>query len=286
MAEIGFKHPHVLHLMFAFTALHLAHCRPNRKEEYIAIADRHYERALILVTPEIAKLNPENCDAVLIAVQMICFISWGRGPQPGEYLAFGRDKRSDWLMMFRGIRTTLASIGRPQFVKTHVPTARAKGRPLPTQEVPEGYEEHLDELREHVEFVSKDTICHEDDVLAVDILREMFHNRYQGIDGEYHVSFGWLFRMTDDFLERLQQRDPIPMVIYAHFVVLIRVLEQFWYMQGWTHHVMSGIWELMPREHRAWLDWPIKRIGNSKANLRKESFPHSYLSKAPIFGDP
>lgn len=260
MAEIGFENPYVLHLMFAFTALHLAHCRPDRREEYTTTADRHYERALVLVTPEIANLNPDNCDAVLVAVQMICFISWGRGPQPGEYLAFGRDKRSDWLLMFRGIRTTLSSIERSQFVKTHAPATRLKGRPLPSQELPEEYEKQLDELRTHIDFVTKDTPTHEDDVHAVDILREMYDNRYHGVDGEYHLSFGWLFRMTDNFLERLQRRDPNLMVIYAHFVVLIRVLEQFWYMQGWTHHIMSGIWELIPREHRAWLDWPIKRI--------------------------
>lgn len=261
MAEIGFDNPYVLHLMFALTALHLAHCRPHRRERYTSTADRHYERALVLVTPEIASLNPKNCDAVLVAVQMICFINWGRGPQPGEYLAFGRDKNSDWLMMFRGIRTTLASIERSNFTKTHASAARSKGRPLPVQEVPEEYEKQLDELREHVKFVTNGTSSHKDDMESVAVLREMYDNRYQGIDGEYHVSFGWLFRMTDDFLERLQQRDPVPMIIYAHFAVLIRVLEQFWYMQGWTHHVMSGIWDLLLPEHRPWLDWPIKRIG-------------------------
>lgn len=261
MADIGFENPYVLHLMFALTALHLAHVRPNRREQYVATADHHYERALTLVTPAIASLNPINCDAVLVAVQMICFISWGRGPQPGEYLAFGREKKSDWLMMFRGIRTTLATVERPEFTKTHAPATRNKARPLPAQEIPEEYEKQLDELREHVDFVTKDSPGHEDDLQSVDILREMYDNRYQGLEGEYHVSFGWLFRMSDDFLERLQQRNPIPMIIYAHFVVLIRVLEQFWYMQGWTHHVMGGIWDLLPREHRPWLDWPIKRIG-------------------------
>ncbi|XPS69862.1 hypothetical protein M3J09_002114 [Ascochyta lentis] len=260
MAEIGFENPYVLHLMFAFTALHLAHCRPTRREQYVATADHHYEQALILVTPEIANLGPSNCDAVLAAVQMICFISWGRGPQPGEYLAFGRDKRSDWLMMFRGIRTTLSSISRKEFAKTHAPATNNKSRPLPAQEAPAGYEKQLDELREHVDFVSKDTPHHEEDTEAVDILREMYNNRYQGIDTEYHVAFGWLYRMTDSFFERLQQRDPTAMIVYAHFVVLISALEQFWYMQGWTHHVMDGIWESLPREHRAWLDWPAKRI--------------------------
>ncbi|KZM27509.1 sequence-specific DNA binding RNA polymerase II transcription factor [Ascochyta rabiei] len=261
MAEIGFENPCVLHLMFAFTALHLAHCRPSRRELYVTTADHHYERALILVTPEIANLSSSNCDAVLAAVQMICFISWGRGPQPGEYLAFGKDKRSDWLMMFRGIRTTLSSVERHRFVKTHAPAAQSKNRPLPAQEVPVGYKEQLDELRQHVDLVTEDTPQHEEDVKAVDVLREMYDNRYQGVDTEYHVVFGWLYRMTDGFLERLQQRDPTTMIMYAHFVVLVCALEQFWYMKGWTHHVMYGIWELLPQEHRAWLDWPAKRVG-------------------------
>jgi hypothetical protein len=260
MADIGFENPFVLHLMFSLTALHLAHCRPNRRLQYVAAADHHYERALILVTPEISNLRPSNCDAVLVAVQMICFISWGRGPQPGEYLAFGKDKNSDWLIMFRGIRTTLESVDRQKFAKTHVPATQGKSRPLSAQG-PEEYERQMDELREHVTFVSKETPNHDDDVKAVKVLREMYDNRYQGIDAEYHVAFGWLYRMTDSFLERLQQRDPIPMIIYAHFVVLMRVLEQFWYMQGWTHHIMAGIWELTPREHRAWLDWPVKEVG-------------------------
>jgi hypothetical protein len=69
--EVAMKNQHVLHLIFAFTALHLAVCRPNRKEHYTTTADYHYERALALVTPEIASLSPSNCDAVLQSVQLV-----------------------------------------------------------------------------------------------------------------------------------------------------------------------------------------------------------------------
>ncbi|EMD87062.1 hypothetical protein COCC4DRAFT_61961 [Bipolaris maydis ATCC 48331] len=261
MAEIGFKNPYVLHLMLAFAAVHLAHYRPHRKEEYAAMADHHYERALVLVTPQIANLNPENSDAILLAEQLICFISWGRGPQPGEYLAFGRDKKSDWLVMFRGIRATFSNVQFLQSDSIHASTANGILPSLPALDVPEEYEKQLDSVMELVSVMSKDTPGYEDDIKAVRILREMYDNRYRNGESEYHVSFGWLYRVTDDFLERLQERGPIPMIIYAHFVVLVRILEQFWYMQGWTHHIMSGIWDLLPREHRAWLEWPIKRIG-------------------------
>ncbi|KAF2125786.1 hypothetical protein P153DRAFT_369782 [Dothidotthia symphoricarpi CBS 119687] len=261
MADMGFDHPYVMHLLFALTALHLAFCRPSRKELYTTTADYHYERALALVTPEIASINASNCDAVLISVQTICFISWARGPQPGEYLAFGQNGRSDWLVMFRGIRTTLESLGRDQFVRSHVPALRYKGRPLSVQDAPAAYEKQLDELHGHISAISKDTPESEDNISAVEILRSCYENRYQGIDGEYHIAFAWLFRMKDDFLDRLQQRDPTPLLIYAHFVVLMHDMERFWYMKGWTHHVMGGIFEALAVEHRMWIRWPMAMIG-------------------------
>ncbi|CAN9257506.1 unnamed protein product [Alternaria alternata] len=258
--EVAMKNQHVLHLIFAFTALHLAVCRPNRKEHYTTTADYHYERALALVTPEIASLSPDNCDAVLQSVQMICFVSWARGPQAGEYLAFGKHGRSDWLVMFRGIRTTLTSLSRDHFSKTHGPNTRGKGRLLPPSDGPFEYEKQLMELKEHIEFVSEPA-DRDDNVDSVEVLQEMYSNRYGGKDGEYHVAFGWLYRMSEDFLDRLQRCDPLPLIIYAHFVVLMHDLEKFWYMKGWTHHVMSGIYEALPIEHKAYISWPMARVG-------------------------
>jgi hypothetical protein len=258
--EIALKHEHVLHFIFAFTALHLATCRPERKETYTATADHHYERALALITPEIAGLNPDNCDGVLQSVQLICFVSWARGPQAGEYLAFGKHGRSEWLIMFRGIRTTLNTLGRSNFTKTHAPAIRSKGRLLPPTDGPFEHEKQIKELKEHIEFVSE-AADREENVHSVEILQEMYSNRYGGKDGEYHVVFGWLYRMSEDFLERLQRRDPLPLIIYAHFVVLMHDLERFWYMKGWTHHVMSGIYEALPTEHKPYISWPMASVG-------------------------
>lgn len=226
--DVALEHRHVLHLMFSLTALQLAYCRPNRKDEYVTKADHHYEHALSSVTYDIANINTDNCDAILLSVQLICFVSWARGPQPGEYLAFGTYGRSDWLVMFRGIRTTLESFGRENFTKTHAPAVRAKGRPLPPLQEPEGYQDQLSELREHVAATSPPAENAED-LEAVDILRECYDSRYGGIDSEYHVVFAWLFRMKDGFLNRLQKRDAVPMIVFAHFVVLMHEMEQFWY---------------------------------------------------------
>lgn len=259
MVDIGFAHHHVLHLMFALTALHLGSCRPSHREDYNARADHHYEHALASVTHDLANINSSNCDGVLVSVQLICFVHWARGPQPGEYLAFGENGQSEWLLMFRGVRTTIESLGKDQFTKTHAPAVRAKGRPLTLVDKPAGYEKQLQELREHVAFASEPSE-RDDNIYSVDVLHECFSNRYDGHDGEYHVVFAWLYRMRENFLERLQQHDSLPLVLYAHFAVLMHEMEIFWYMKGWTHHVMSGIYEALPREHRPWIRWPMAEV--------------------------
>jgi hypothetical protein len=261
MGDVALHNHHVLHLMLALTALHLGNCRPSRKEEYTATANVHYEKALSDVTSELSSINTDNCDALLLSVQLICFVTWARGPQPGEFLAFGEHGKSEWLAMFKGVRTMLNSFERSHFTKTYAPDIRSRNRPLATVDEPLDHEKQLSDLREHVFFVTLDPLEREDNVRSIDILQECYTNRYGGVDSEYHVVFAWLYRMSDAFTERLQQRDPIALIIYAHFAVLMQEMEKFWYMRGWVPHIMSGIFHAIPTEHIPWIRWPMARVG-------------------------
>lgn len=257
--DIALGHTHVLHLMFALTALQLASCRADRRKYYITLADRHYEAALSNVTHAMANIDKDNSDAVLVSVQLICFVNWAKGPREGEYLAFGTQGRSDWLIMFRGVRTT--SEASKQHTSKDVSDARVpQSRPLSSLCEPTGWESQLTELHEHVFAISAPTEKRED-TRALDILRECFTSRYHGEDSEYHVVFAWLYKMSDNFLDRMQQHDPIPLIIFAHFVVLMQEMEQFWYMKDWTKHCMSGIHDALGKEHRPWIKWPMAKIG-------------------------
>ncbi|KAF2258289.1 hypothetical protein CC78DRAFT_587335 [Lojkania enalia] len=260
ITEMGFlpENRHLLSLILCLTALHLAQSRPTLATRYTALADHHYALALPSVTSELSHISPENCDAVLTSVQLICFITWARGPQPGEYLAFGDSGRSEWLIMFRGIRTTLESVGRRFWGKKHALNTHTKGQLLPPHPNPPAFDEPLLELRAHIPRISKNT---EQDLDALDNLLKRYRDRYTGEEGEYHITFSWLYRMGDAFLSTLQQHDPAPLLIYAHFVVLINDMERFWYMKGWTHHVMGGIYSILPDEHRIWMRWAIAQVG-------------------------
>ncbi len=67
--------------------------------------------------------------------------------------------------------------------------------------------------------------------------------------------------MDDGFIEMLDQRSPPALVIFAHFVVLLKYLGSCWWMQGWSTHLLQEIWSLLDQEHRVWIRWPIEEIG-------------------------
>ncbi|KAF2011394.1 hypothetical protein BU24DRAFT_426470 [Aaosphaeria arxii CBS 175.79] len=263
MTELMLQSNHSLHLIFCVTALHLAYCRPARKYEYIELADRHYGLGLPPLTEALANLNADNCDSVYFSVQAVCFVAFARGPQPGQYLAFGENGRSEWLIMFRGIRSTIESISQENFQKTHAINISSTRKPLQPHHVnkPPEWERRLQDLREHVEFLSQNS-QHLDSILrAVDVLINCYDNRYNGKDGEYHVVFAWLYRMDEAYLKLLQQHDSAALMIYAYFAVLMSDLEKFWYMKGWTHHVMSGIYNAMVEGQKTWVRWPMAQVG-------------------------
>ncbi|PVI00572.1 hypothetical protein DM02DRAFT_671889 [Periconia macrospinosa] len=260
VTETALTHYYLLHLIFAITALHLAYCRPSRHEEYTAKANQHYDKALPAVTSELSRLNHDNCDAVLLSVQLISFVGWARGPQPGEFLAFSSaNERSEWLIFFRGIRSTLETLDYNSFKKSLLPQMSARGKILPPNTRPT-FERPLANLRDYIQFASPhDRLA--SNLVALELLLECYHNRYDGVDSEYHLVFSWLFRMEEDFLEAMQKHEAVPLVLFAHFAVLMNDMEGLWYMKGWTTHVLHGIWGILGEEHKVHIRWPIEAVG-------------------------
>jgi hypothetical protein len=75
------------------------------------------------------------------------------------------------------------------------------------------------------------------------------------------LTYSWLYRLDNDFLDAMQRHDAVPLVLFAYFVVLIKDIESFWYMKGWTTHVLGGIWEILKDADKLQLRWPIGIVG-------------------------
>lgn len=74
-------------------------------------------------------------------------------------------------------------------------------------------------------------------------------------------AFFWLYRVEDDFVLCLQQQRPIALVIYAHFVVLLKTMDWSWIIGDWPNHLMAQIYEAVDESWRVRLRWPIEQVG-------------------------
>ena len=103
---------------------------------------------------------------------------------------------------------------------------------------------------------------------AIRELRDCYIVVYQSATAlEASDIFAWLFQISDQYLTLLKGRTQEALSIFAFFCVVPRKLEMHWWMEGFSSHVMSQIYELLDEEHRLWIRWPIDEIGVSLSLL-------------------
>lgn len=75
--------------------------------------------------------------------------------------------------------------------------------------------------------------------------------------------FVWQFDSTRRFFPLLRRAPPMQeaLAIYAHFLILLKKLENTWWLEGWAAHIMDMVWRGLDDEHRHWVEWPIQELG-------------------------
>lgn len=75
--------------------------------------------------------------------------------------------------------------------------------------------------------------------------------------------FVWQWDAVKDFLPLLRGSEPKQeaLVIYAHFLITLKKLENQWWLEGWANHIMERVWASLDEEHRLWIQWPIEELG-------------------------
>jgi hypothetical protein len=75
--------------------------------------------------------------------------------------------------------------------------------------------------------------------------------------------FVWQWDAAKDFIPLLRGSAPHQeaMTIYAHFLVMLKKLENQWWLDGWATHLMERIWNSLDDEYKLWIQWPIQELG-------------------------
>lgn len=298
--KLGFAHPHTLHLILTYSALHMSRheADPERQQQLHDEAVLHFATALQQTRLELSRLGRHNAHALYVSSMLVCFCTFAKGPSDGDFLMFtaGGDGPATWMQLVRGVRTIIETMGSPFMFDEDGPL-RAMVRKDPddrTQdrdaERRERSRQHrpdwrppVNRLRHHIcsllgpagsDRPRNDDVCR----LSLTALEEICPpceamwgktpDEPLERDQEYSV-YAWLYRLDDNFIRCLERKEQIALVVFAYFALLLKELEVYWFMQGWAEHIILGTDQFLDEEHKRWLEWPKEQLGLIEITIKK-----------------
>jgi hypothetical protein len=74
----------------------------------------------------------------------------------------------------------------------------------------------------------------------------------------------WPLKLHPRFVEMLSERLPMALIILAHMVVILKSVNQVWWLSGWGARLLEAITGHLKDEYRIWLTWPTDCIRSER----------------------
>jgi len=265
--HLAFSCDFVMRAILALSALHLAYFKPEKRDFYLSQAMIQHRIGLRKATSVLPHVTDENCTALYLFTAATCIFTLASPRKPGDFLVIGDSGIAEWLILFRGTRSIIETsyealrtgIMGPMFI-----IGARRNQPqedLFHEHSAEG--EQLNELQQLIRGTAVNEQVLQIYSTAIEDLRKSLFLAYGNGPQAFESSdvFIWLFRVSEDYLMLLRERTQEALAIFAYFCVIPKKLEANWWIEGWSTHLMTRIYNLLDEEHRLWIRWPIEEIG-------------------------
>ena len=81
--------------------------------------------------------------------------------------------------------------------------------------------------------------------------------------GEPGLVFTWLLVVQASYVAQLERKEPMALVILAHYAVLLHTSKGQWWLDGRGAHLVHFIHHLLPPEWLSAIDWPREAVRTS-----------------------
>ncbi|ESZ97284.1 hypothetical protein SBOR_2312 [Sclerotinia borealis F-4128] len=264
VVKIAFQHEFVMRALLALSALHMARNAPGPSQQLYEYSMQQHQAALRQGTALIPNITVENCAALHIFSVVTGMHTLGRPRSVDEFVIVGENGITTWLILFQGV-TSIIEQFRDTLITGPLALlfAARNERVILRQTYTEDDREHLGHLRSAIETTVLDE--HEVQIYtdAIHDLELSYKFMYKCPAEKYETSdiFIWLFRLSDDYLARLKAGTQEALAILAYSSVCFKKLENLWWIEGWSNHLMANIYSFLDEEHKQWVQIPINEIG-------------------------
>jgi hypothetical protein len=71
----------------------------------------------------------------------------------------------------------------------------------------------------------------------------------------------WLHSAGEKYFRLLRHRQPPALLIWAHYAILLQLLDDVWFMHGWAYDTVVVVDDLLGSAWAQWMQWPKKVCG-------------------------
>lgn len=257
VVELGFQHHFLLHGILAVAATHKASIFPSERDDLLVQSASHIEIGLrtfrtCLEIPLPATCVPVFVMAGLLSVQNLGVAQADPPQDPIGHLCL-------WMLMVRGTKSTIHQ--NWELLRCSEVAVLLRGHDRLSEGVVDFVE--MDNLRSLVEQKAQGTAARDIYLDCVDQLRAVLLNvRRMGDDRQSSsMSSSWVATIHEGYRELLAQRQPLALVIVAHFATLFSICRGIWCYRNWDSWILNAVQSELPAEYEPWLEWPRKQIG-------------------------
>lgn len=245
------SNPLLMHGLLAIAALHLGSAEPQDRSTHWLRALHHHSISLHQFNSMLSHGHPETSPALFTYVVLLAIWIFASPTVSGEILRL--DTMLDQLGLLRGGRSFLI-LNMRTIQKT--PIGKILSRPAPP---------NLPKLPLHttcaVEAL-KERASDEGYLTAVDELQRLLQ-RSLSMPDDVRLGPAWISTLEDAFWNRLRSREPLAILIFAHYSLLLQISHGLcWWMVNWPQKVIQAVEQELTSTERAALDWvvPLKNL--------------------------
>ncbi|CAD6563533.1 MAG: hypothetical protein ASARMPRED_000022 [Alectoria sarmentosa] len=253
------SHEFLLHALLAIAAVNLMYLDPAQRHLYERVAANHRNLALSTSISALNDVTPNNCHALFALSCVIPVLAFAFPHK--EQLALPSTPVDDILNVFvliRGVKTVLHSaqewITRGALGGLIGYNWNSKMSPLPKD-----MSTSLQLLSEKNERDTPDASMRELYDSTIRGLKRAFEI-HTVVRGESGLIFTWLVMAQASYIAQLEKKDPMALVILAHYAFLVYSSDGQWWIQGRGAQLFEAIYRILPPIWLSAVEWPRQAV--------------------------
>jgi hypothetical protein len=277
--QMALDHPYMMHGILSVAALHLAHINTGTSEKHLVTAARHHNIALRGFQDTLSNVNDQNSDAlfacsnlnVLYVLRISVEHCSTARPVSDSADRISQALGAEWIPMLRGVEAVLSSV-YPRVAVGPLKAILDTGNwdSLDPDTSLSAEQTHLRQVCEVWSGTGGDPVYDG----ALYFLRKccMYVRQFDGPGLERsgppeenrRVWSGYLFWFhfaPDEYFLRLQQRQPVALVLFAYFGAIFYGAKDFWFVGDCGRNVVKVVDELLGDYWKSALKWPKETVG-------------------------